>query len=47
METETDGKTITCEQKDALDKLFDGWEGVSINTDEDLSKLDDSYPEDE
>jgi hypothetical protein len=38
---------MTRGQKDALDKLFDAWESVSINTDEDLSRLGDSYPEDE
>ena len=38
---------MTGEQKDALDLLLDAWEGVSINTDEDLSRLGESFPEDE
>lgn len=36
---------ITPEQKQTLDKLFDAWEGVSINTDEDYRKLGEMFDE--
>ncbi len=38
---------ITPEQINALDKLFDAWEGVSINTDEDCGRLGEMFDEEE
>lgn len=38
---------ITPEQIEHLNKLFDAWEGVSINTDEDYRKLGELFDEDE
>ena len=38
---------ITAEQIKTLDKLFDAWEGVSINTDEDYQKVGGIFAEEE
>ncbi len=39
--------TITPEQIEILDKLFDVWERESIRTDEDLIRLGEIFDEDE
>ena len=38
---------ITSEETGILNKLFDVWEGVSIQTDEDLTALGEIFDEDE
>jgi hypothetical protein len=40
-------QTISPEQIELLDKLFDEWEGVSIQTDEDLIRLGETFDEEE
>lgn len=40
-------ETITSEEIQTLDKLFDPWEGVSIRTDEDLTALGKMFEEEE
>ena len=38
---------ITPKEIETLDKLFDTWEGVSIQADEDLTTLGETFDEDE
>ena len=43
----TSSLLIMVEEIEKLDKLFDPWEGVSIQTDEDYRKLGQIFDEDE
>lgn len=40
-------KTISAEQIEHLDKLFDAWEGISITTDDDYRELGEMFDEEE